>query len=352
MLTDEQLADQLRAQLRREVATIEPSGDLLASLRGRRPRRSLGRRLSIVAVPAVAAALVAAVLVVAGGGNTGRPSSSVVTVAMVHKIATASRVALEHSGRVKVGYRELSNGALVVRGSEAIAFGGKTWTAVISQSFPAKKGQRAFTQTAINRIVNGQFYLHTEGRNGRVEWIHETNPNGHPKMPIPDPRRLFGLLKPSAKFKIVGHRVIDGVRLTELRATKAPKLPALSGLPGVTRGAQVAFLTIWVDGRHIVHQMSMRLTKHHTATPIYLKKFANGSYELVVPIKTYLKKAKAMARSMRKHNYHVTVGVDPSLSGKVRHYFYVTSASVTFSEFGKRQVIKAPRHSVPVFGRS
>ena len=55
-----------------------------------------------------------------------------------------------------------------------------------------------------------------------MEWLHDTNPNGHPSMAIPDPRTLFRLLNPSANFKIVGHRVTDGVRLTELRATMAP----------------------------------------------------------------------------------------------------------------------------------
>jgi hypothetical protein len=350
MLTDEQLADQVRAQLRREVATVEPSADFLRHLRRRQSRRSLGLRVSIVAVPAVVAALVA-VLVGTGGRSGGRPTNAVLTAAKVQQMANASRLALAHSGQVKIAYRERSNGVLQETGTYAIAFGGKNWNAVISQTFPARNGQRRSTQTAINRIVGGHFYLRTAGRDGRMEWIRDTNPNGHPKMPIPDPRKLFGLLKPSAKFKIIGHRMAGGVRLTQLRATRAPQLPPLSGLPGIAPAAHVAILTVWVDRHHVVHQIALRVTQHHTANPMYVKRFANGKIELLVPSKAYLKEARAIAKKMRKHYKNVTAGIDASLTGNVRHYLDVTSESVTFSDFGKRQVIKAPRHSVPVFGR-
>jgi hypothetical protein len=353
MLTDDQLADRLRAQLRREVAAIEPSADLLAHLRRRQSRQSLGLQVSIFGVPATATAVAVAVLVATSGSSSGAQpvKSTVLTAATVHKMASASRLALAHSGRVVIVYRERANGALQDTGSYGITFAGKNWNAVISQTLPAKNGQPAKTQTAINRIVDGQFYLYTEGKDGRVEWLRDTNPNGHPSMIIPDPRTLFRLLSPSAKFKIVGHRVTGGVRLTELRATRAPRLPALSGLPGVDRGAHVTFLTVWVDRHNVVHQMSLRVTQHHTADPLYLKRLMNRTIELLVPSKAYLKEARAVARKMRKHYQHVIARVDPSLTGTVHQFFYVTSASVTFSDFGKRQVITAPRHAVPVFGR-
>jgi hypothetical protein len=352
MLTDDQLADQLRTQLHREVAAIQPRTDLLASLRRRQARRTLALQMSIVGVPVTAAAVAVSVLV-AGGGSAGSlpVSSAVVTAATVHEMANASRLALAHSGRVVIAYRERTNGALQDTGKYGITFSGNNWNAVISQAFPASNGQPASTQTAINRIVNGQFYLHTEGKNGRVEWLHDTNPNGHPSMPIPDPRTLFRLLNPSAKFKIVAHRVTDGVRLTQLRATRAARQPALNWLPGAVRGAHVALLTVWVDRHHVVHEMSLRVSRHDTVDPLYFKKFANGKIEVLVPSKAYLKEARAMARKLRKHYKHVIARVDPSLTGTVRHYLYVTSTSVTFSDFGKRQVITAPRHAVPVFSR-
>jgi hypothetical protein len=353
MLTDGQLADRLRTQLRIEVAAVEPSGDLLARLRRRQARRSRRLQVSIVGVPATAGAVAIGVLIATSGASGGaEPKKSVVlTAATVHKMASASRLALKHSGRAVITYRERSNGALQDTGRYGITFAGKNWNAVISQTFPATKGQPAHTQTAINRIVNGQFFLYTEGRDGRVEWLHETNPHGHPSMTIPDPRTMFRLLNPSAKFKVVGHRVTGGLRLTELRATRAPRLPALGGLPGVDRGAHVASLVVWIDRHNVVHQMSMRVTQHHTSDPLYFKKLTNGGIEVLVPSKAYLKEARATARKLRKHYQPVTVRVDPSLTGTVRHYFYVTSASVTFSDYGKRQVITAPRHSVPVFSR-
>lgn len=351
MLTDDQLANHLRTQLRHEVASLEPPADLLNRLRRRESRRSLRLQLSIVGVPATAAAAAAAVLVATGGsGATQHAKPAVLTAATVHRMANASRLALAHSGRAVITYRERANGALQVTGSFGITFAGKNWNAVVSQSFPAQNGQPASTQTAINRIVNGQFYLHTEGKNGRVEWLRDTNPHGHPSMSIPDPRTLFGLLNPSAKFKVAGHKVADGVRLTELRATSAPRLPALGWLPGVQRGVHVAFLTVWVDRHDVVHQMSLRTTQHQTSDPLYYEKKQNGAIVIVVPSKAFLKEATALARKIRKHE-RASVRVDPSAGGKIRHYFNVTSASVTFSDFGKRQVITAPRHSVPVFGR-
>ncbi len=351
MLTDEQLADQLRTQLRHEVATVEPSAEFLRHLRRRRSRRSRGLQISILAAPAIAAALVVAVLVATGGGAAPLPGKYVVlTASMVHRMANASRVALAHSGRVKATYQQRTNGVLQETGTSTITFAGKNWNDISSQTFPASHGHPAHSQTAINRIVDGQFYLHTIGRNGHMQWIRDTNSTGHPRVVIPDPRKLFGVLKPSARFKVVGHRVKGGVRLTELRATKAPATLPLNGLPGVTRGVHVALLTVWVDRQHRVHQISLRVTDHQTSSPMVFK-IAHGRTELLVPSKAYLKEAKALARKMRKHYKHVSARVDPTLPSTVHHYFDVTSASVTFSDFGKREVITAPKHSVPVFGR-
>jgi hypothetical protein len=351
MLTDDQLADHLRVKLRREVAAMEPPADLLDRLRQRESRRSIGRRLSIAAVPAMAAAVAAAVLVTTGGSDQAPTTkSAVLTAAVVHRMANASRLALAHSGRSTITYRERTNGVLQVTGRSVITFAGKNWNDITSQSFPARNGLPASTQTAINRIVNEQFYLHTQGQDGRLEWLHETNPHGHPSITIPDPRILFGVLNPSAKFKVVGHRGSGAQRLTELRATRAPRLPALGWLPGAERGVHVASVTVWVDRHDVVHHMSMRTIEHHTSDPIYLAKKANGALVVEVPSKTYLKEARAMAAKIRKHQ-HVTVRVDPSLASKVRHYVNVTSSSVTFSDFGKRQIITVPRHAVPEFSR-
>src|SRR5262249_60185365 len=81
---------------------------------------------------------------------------------------------------------------------------------VISQTFPSADGRRAHTQTAINRIVNGQFYLYVAGRTRRPQWYHDTNPSGHPSSSIPDPRTVLRVLEPSARFEVAGYQVIGG----------------------------------------------------------------------------------------------------------------------------------------------
>jgi hypothetical protein len=210
MLTDDQLADHLRTRLRREVATIQPPADLLASLR-RRARRSLTLRVTGVTAALAAAAATALVATTATGGGGAAPSgSAVLTATMVERVASASRLALAHSGRAKIAYRETDNGVLQVSGTDNIAFAGKNWNDAISQTFPARDGQHSHAQSAIDRIVNGRFYLYTTRRDGRRGWTRGTNPSGHRVMSIPDPRTLFGLLSPSAKFKFIG-RAFAGI---------------------------------------------------------------------------------------------------------------------------------------------
>jgi hypothetical protein len=349
MLTEDQLADQLRAQLRREVAAIDPRPDLLASVHRQRARRSLALRAGAVAVPAAAAAAAIAMIMSAGGGavpaKPGKPA--ILTAAMVRQMASESRSALAKSGLAVISYRLTDNRKLTGTGSERITFAGHDWNDVISQSFPASDGTPAHTQTAINRIIGKQFYLHVEGADGKVHWFRDTNPAGHPSIKIADPRTLFGLLNPSAAFKVIGFRTVGGVRLTVLSATMPPRLHDLGWLPGVGSGARVKRLVVWVDRHHVVHRMILRVVMAHTTEPIYLKKLKNGHLEFVVPSKAYLKKAQAMARKIP----HATAGIDPSLSKTVRHDVQVAAVSVDFSRFGKILAISAPKHAIPEFTR-
>jgi hypothetical protein len=269
---------------------------------------------------------------------------------MVQRVASASRLALAQSGRATITYRQMDNGALQVSGTDSITFAGKNWNDAFSQTFPAAGGQPAHTQSAINRIVNGQLYLYITGRDGQVRWYHDTNPSGHPSMQIPDPRTLFRVLDPSARFEIIGHRVVGGVRLTGLRATNPVRPSVLSWLPGVTPGAHLTQVTVWVDGHDVAHQIALQARETSTVDPIYLKKSANGALEFLVPSKAYLNDARASARRLRGHQ-QVTVRVDPSLPATVRHNVQVTSVTATFTGIGVPQVITAPRHALPSYGR-
>lgn len=349
MLTDDQFADQLGTQLRHELAAIQPRADVLAGVRRRQARRSLVLRVSAAAVPATAAAAAVAVVAASSSGGGMPAPSTVLTVAMVQRVASASRLALAQSGQAKITYRETDNGALQVTGTDSIAFAGKNWSDASSQTFPAAGRGPGHTQFSVNRIVNGQVYLYIKGRNGRLGWYRDTNPSAHPRVRIPDPRTLFGVLDPSARFEVIGHRVISGMRLTGLRATNLPQLPGLGWLPGVT-GARLTQVTVWVDGRDVVHQLALQARQASTTDPIYLKKSADGTLEFQVPSKAYLGEARAMARKVRGHE-HATVGIDPSLPATVHHDVGVTSVSVTFTGIGVPQVITVPPHAISFFGQ-
>jgi hypothetical protein len=355
MLTEDQLADRLRSRLRHELAAIEPRTELLDGLRRRQARRTVATRISLVAVP-VAAAAVAVTMVVTSGGSVvvplhPKPNGPVVfTAAMVKRVVSESRSAMAHSGQATISYRATDNGKLNGQGADHITFAGKNWNDVIFEAGEGNKGPWARTPIAINRIVNGQFYLWIEGPDNKMRWYHDTNPSGHPDVQIPDPRTLFALMNPSARFEVVGHQVVGGVKLTKLRATMAPGIKPLSWLPGIDSGAKVDSMIVWVDGHQVVRQMSLHVRQTTTTDPIYLRKLKDGSFQVVVSSKKFLKGAEGVARKLGKH-YHVTVVVNSKVTGKIRHDALATSVSVQFSGFGRRQVITAPAHSTPQFGR-
>jgi hypothetical protein len=272
--------------------------------------------------------------------KTAKPA--VLTAAMVKRVASESRMAMAHSGQATVYYRETDNGKPNGAGGDRITFAGKNWNDVILSG--------SHKPIAINRIVNGQFYLWIEGPDNKMRWYHDTNPSGHPDVQIPDPRTLFALMNPSARFEVVGHQVVGGLKLTKLRATTAPGIKPLSWLPGIDSGAKVDSLIVWVDGHQVVRQMSMHVRQTTSSMPLYLKKFKDGSLQVVVPSKKFLAEARAVARKLSK-KFHATVRVDPKVAGKIRHDALATTVSVQFSGFGQRQVITAPAHSTQQFGR-
>jgi hypothetical protein len=355
MLTEDQLADRLRKQLRHELAAIEPRTELLDGLRRRQARRTVATRISLVAVPVAAAAAAVTMVVTSGGSVVVSPHSKpkgpvVFTAAMVKRVVSESRSAMAHSGQATISYRMTDNGKLNGQGADRITFAGKNWNDVIFEAGEGNKGQWAHTPIAINRIVNGQFYLWIEGPDNKMRWYHDTNPSGHPDVQIPDPRTLFALMNPSARFEVVGHQLVGGVKLTKLRATMAPGIKPLSWLPGIDSGAKVDSLIVWVDGHQVVRQMSMHVRETTTSMPLYLKKFKDGSLQVVVPSKKFLAEAHAMAQKLSKH-YHVTVAIDPKVASKIRHDALTTTVSVKYGGFGQRQVITAPKHSTPQFSR-
>lgn len=118
------------------------------------------------------------------------------------------------------------------------------------------------TEGAQFRVVNGRMY--SQGAGSPI-WIERagtlTQRNSLPQTgdsiggPFFDPRRLFGLLTPSAGFVSRGTSTIDGAMLTRYTA-ESPTRITVRDLLGFT-GA-VGSLTIWVTSNDVVQRLSIR----------------------------------------------------------------------------------------------
>jgi len=340
-------------------AGIAPAG--IAPAGAPRPGRRLPRAavLTGTAVTAAAAAVAVAVLAASAGGTgiaPGGPNRAPVllTAATVRQVASASRAALALSGRATISYTSTQNGVPQGSSTDVITFSGKNWNDVISQTFPGAAGPRSHTQTAINRIVNGQLYLHVAGQTRRLQWYHDTNPSGHPSFSIPDPRTVLRALEPSARFEVAGYQVIGGVRVRELRATDLSHLPGQDRLVGVfAAGGHVTSLEVWVDGHGVVHRLSLTSAQINEIYPVSadnVRKRPDGRLIFTVP-------NRAMAAQMRArlkrapHWEHWTIRIAPPGSGAPRRQVQVSRLTVTFSAIGQPQHITAPRHAIQQYGR-
>lgn len=341
----------------------------VAAHAGAGPRRAAGRparrspRVAVLTGTGLAAAAVAVAVLATSAGSQGGTGTGargagarapvLLTAAMVRQVASASRSALALSGQATISYRNTQAGALQVTGTDRITFSGKNWNDAFSQSFPASDGQPASTQFAINRIVGKQFYLYIKGRANRLAWYRDTNPSGHPGFTIPDPRTVFSMLEPSARFEFLGYQVTDGIRLKHLRATDFSHLRGLSSLPDLQPGAHVTALEVWVDGHSVVHRLSLTAETVHTVYPVSMynvRKTRHGRLIFTVP-------DQAMAAALRAKLkrgpawQHWTIRVAPHGAGAPHREMQVTGLTVAFSGIGKPQRIAAPAHAIAQYGR-
>lgn len=339
---------------------VAPDGARRAGAPGPAPRPRRRRALLAGAgLTATAAGTAFAVALATGGGQpqAAPASSAVLTAAMVRHVASASALALATSGRAVTRYHTSQDGALQVSGTDDITFAGKNWNDSVSQSFPASGGDPASSQHAVNRVVNGTFYLFTIGASGKREWIRDTNPSNHPNVTAPDPRKLLAVLTPAAGFKVTGHQTVDGVRLTGLRATDVGHLPRLDTLFRTLPGGRVTSLTVWVDGHDVVRLMDATL-RLAAAPPSFAVRNSHGRQVIVVRDKATAAKLRAAlaakaraARAANKSIPHVTVRVAPHLRVAAHGAVQLTTVSVAFTGIGQPQHITAPRHSVSAFTR-
>ena len=342
----------------REVAGHTGTGPVAARPARRMPRAAV---LTGTGLTAAAAVVAVTVLAVSAGGPTrpfvGAKSRThgpvLLTAAMVRQVASASRSALALSGRATISYRNSQAGKLQVTGTDRITFSGKNWNDAFSQSFPASDGQPASTQFAINRIVGKQLYLYIAARTRRLQWYHDTNPSGHPSFTIPDPRTVFSMLEPSARFEFLGYQVIDGIRLKHLRATNFSHLRGLSTLPDRQRGAHVTSLEVWVDGHNVVHRLSLTAQTTTMVYPPgteYVRHRAHGPLIFVVPNQAMA--AQLRARLKKGHgNPPIIIRVHSRPGAAPHREVQVSAVTVTFSGIGQPQRITAPAHAIDQYGR-
>ena len=245
------------------------------------------------------------------------------------------------------------NGVPQASGTDIITFSGKNWNDVISQTFPGAGGRPGHTPTAINRIVNGQFYLYVAGQTRRLQWYHDTNSSGHPSVSIPDPRTVLRVLEPSARFEVVGYQVIGGVHVKELRATDLSHLPGLGRLGDFAPGRHVTSLEVWVDGRGVVHRLGLTSVATSKAYSISAENFhhgRHGSLIFTVPDKAIAAKLKAKLYKA-PGGRRIIIRVAPRGSGAAHREVQVTRLTVTFSAIGQPQRITAPAHAISVYGQ-
>jgi len=306
-----------------------------------------------------AAAAVAVAVLAAGAGGTGTAPGGrtrgpvLLTAAMVHQVASASRSALARSGRATVSATSTQNGVPGDNSTDVITFSGKNWNDVIFQWSPSSGDRPGHTPTAINRIINGQLYLYIAGRTRRLQWYRDTNPTDHPSVRIPDPRTVLRVLEPSARFEVVGYQVIGGVRVKELRATDLSHLPAVGRLGDFAPGPHVTSLVVWVDRHGVVRQLSLTSVatyKVWSVSAYNMRHNVHGLLIVTVPNKAIAAKLKGKLHRAPGAP-RIIIRIAPPGSGASHREVQVTRLTVTFSAIGQPQRITAPAHAIPVYGQ-
>jgi hypothetical protein len=319
-------------------------------------RATRSRRVVAIAVGFAAAGCAAALVASQLGGPGPRPAASqavhkapvVLTAAAVQRLQTASRLALAHAGRAVIAQRQTVDGVLQQRSTDDISFTGQNWNDSFSESVPAHSGERAFTQSAVNRVVAGQAYDYFVAADG-LAWYHDTGPNAVNSVHIPDPRKLMAELAPGAGFVKAGQATIDGVPVEHLTATVLTGLPTIN-LPNLWNQGKPAALDVWVDAHGVIRKMSLsfRQTLYPgTMTLGQLKHLPKGT-KVVGLNKIPAAQRAHMKASLSKSGSKLIIKVKP---GSVTPQAQLTSLTVSFRDIGERQVIRVPAHAIPTYGQ-
>ena len=324
---------------------------------GLRSRQTAAIAIAIAGAAACAAAVTAAQL---GSAGNARPHSvrpaqqvpAVLTAAMLRHVTSASRLALAQSGRAIVTSREVLGGALQQTGTDDITFDGRNWNDSFTVATPAGDGQPASRESAVNRVVDGRAYDYFVAADG-LAWYHEVGPDAVANLAIPDPRTLLRELAPAARFAREGTSVLAGVPVTKLAATNVRGLPSLNS-PDIWPAGAISALTIWVDGRGVVRQvtvtgmqtvqvgtLSSGATVRHQLAQFLAGVRALEKHDHLRPAQAVEReKFSVLGRELRKRHLEI-----------VRTEADVTTMTIRFTSIGQPQVIKPPAHAIRVYGR-
>ena len=203
------------------------------------------------------------------------------------------------------------NGELFQASTDHVTYSGANWND--SYSFTHRVFGKPQTLKYLSRVVVGQAY---EIR--RRAWYHLTGPHAVTALNIQDSRTLLAELAPTAGFVRAGSGVLDGVRVTHLRAAKLTGLAMIPFRYFAPRGGRVTALEAWVDSHGVVRRLSTTVMYQSRSSVTYYGSTPGGQ---PTPI--------------------ATKQVGPANT-------QMTAVAVTFLDIGQPQVITAPANAIPV----
>jgi hypothetical protein len=322
-------------------------------------RRRRPLQIAVIGAGTAAVACAGALIATQPGGShapaaaisrSARPPATL-AAAYIRHLASASQLALAHSGEAVISTRQTLQGTLQQTSKDTISFDGANWNDSFIERFPALGGQAASTQSAINRVVNGQAYDYFVAADG-LAWYHDTGPNAISSMRIPDPRKLLNELAPGAQFIRVAAGTLDGVPVEQLRATTVAGLPQVQ-LPGQWNIGRLSALDVWVDGQGVVRKLTMTASQTLYPGMMSLSQLRKLPKSITVTGWKYaeqspIKRARAVMRATAKGNgKHVTIELEP---GSVTPKTQLTTITVSFLDIGQHQAIRVPAHAIPTSG--
>ncbi|HUB41182.1 MAG TPA: hypothetical protein VMA72_20255 [Streptosporangiaceae bacterium] len=354
-----ELKDQIHLLMERGIRPV--SAAEVASQSARRsafpPRRvAWSRRTVGIATGAAAAACAVAVVAAQVGGpgpaaaiSPAQKAPAILTAAAVRHLATASRLALAHAGQAVITSQQTLDGVLQQTSTDRISFTGRNWNDSVSLAFPAGNGHKASTESAINRVVDGQAYDYFVAADG-LAWYHDTGPNAVSSLHIPDPRKLLAGLAPDASFVKAGETTISGVPVEHLQATVLSGLPAIN-LPDLWNEGKLTALDVWVDARGVVRKMSLGFDQTLYPGTMSLRQLQRlPKSAKVIGLGKLDKQDRAHIRVLiRKSDGKVVIEAEPGGSA-VKPQTQLTTVTASFLRIGQPQAIRVPAHAIPTYG--